>query len=92
MTHTVKYFFFLKKHLHFNGLARFGQFFKYTLFWVPISAVEGPHLVPTSLKIGSPLGPHLNKLRSPFNVGAVVQYGPPYFYIPQEGGELSKLS
>ena len=38
---------------------------------VPISAAEGPHLVPISLKIRSQFGPHFEKFRSPFHVGAV---------------------
>ena len=46
--------------------------FEIYAFWVPISAVEGPHLVPISLKIGSPLGPHYRNFRSPFNLGAVL--------------------
>ena len=37
---------------------------------VQISAFEGPHLVPNSLKIRSPLGPNFKKNRSPFHVGA----------------------
>ena len=39
---------------------------------VPISAPEGPHLVPISLKIKSPFGPHFEKFRSPFQLGAVL--------------------
>ena len=38
---------------------------------VPISAAEGPLLVPISLKIRSSFGPHFDKFRSPFHVGAV---------------------
>ena len=35
------------------------------------SAGEGPHLVPISLKIGFPLGPHFVKLGSPWHVATV---------------------
>ena len=38
------------------------------LFWVPISAVEGPHWSPFHSK----LGPHFDKFRSPLHVGAVL--------------------
>ena len=41
-------------------------------FLVPHSASEGPHLVPISLKIGSPLGPHFDRLGSPWHVATVV--------------------
>ena len=40
-------------------------------FLGPHSASEGPHLVPISLKIGSPLGPHFDKLGSPWHVATV---------------------
>ena len=77
ITHSMNIF-FLRKIFYFNELARFGQFIKYTLFrspfsdLVPISFAEGPHLVPISLKMRSPFGPHFEKIRSPFHVGAVV--------------------
>ena len=41
---------------------------------VPISVAEGPHLVPISLKIRSPFGPHFEKFRSLFHVGAVRNF------------------
>ena len=40
-------------------------------FLGPHSAGEGPHLVPISLKIGSPLGPHFDKVGSPWHVATV---------------------
>ena len=46
---------------------RFGQLIKYTLFRSPFN----PHLVPISLKMRSPFGPHFEKFRSTFHVGAV---------------------
>ena len=76
ITHSMNIF-FLKKISYFNELARFGQFIKYTLFRSPFS----PHLVtwspfllpkvPISLKMRSPFGPHFEKFRSLFHVGAV---------------------
>ena len=39
---------------------------------VPISVAEGPHLVPISLKMRSLFGPHFEKFRSSFHVGAVL--------------------
>ena len=42
-------------------------------FLGPHFAGEGPHLVPISLKIGSPLGPHFDKLGSPGHVATVVE-------------------
>ena len=42
-------------------------------FLGPHSAAEGPHLVPISLKIGSPLGPHFVKLGSRWHVATVQQ-------------------
>ena len=52
-----EYFLFKKKLASSMNLLVSVNFEIYA-FWVPISAVEGPHLVPISLKIGSPLGPH----------------------------------
>ena len=43
----------------------------FTRFLVPISVAEGPHLVPIALKMRSPFGPHFEKFRSLFHVGAV---------------------
>ena len=40
-------------------------------FLGPHSAGEGPHLVPISLKFGSPSGPHFEKSGSPGLVGTV---------------------
>ena len=40
-------------------------------FLGPHSAGEGPHLVPISLKIGSPSGPHFEKSGSPWHVATV---------------------
>ena len=47
-----------------QGESRWGRCFctvgkSLSPFWVPISDGEGPHLVPISLKIGSPLDPHV---------------------------------
>ena len=42
-------------------------------FLGPHSAGEGPHLVPISLKFGSPSGPHFEKSGSPGLVGTVLQ-------------------
>ena len=42
-------------------------------FLGPHSAGEGPHLVPISLKIGSPSGPHFEKSGSPGLVGTVSE-------------------
>ena len=41
-------------------------------FLGPHSAGEGPHLVPISLKFGSPSGPHFEKSGSPGLVGTVL--------------------
>ena len=41
-------------------------------FLGPHSAGEGPHLVPISLKFGSPSGPHFEKSGSPGLVGTVT--------------------
>ena len=41
-------------------------------FLGPHSAGEGPHLVPISLKFGSPSGPHFEKSGSPGLVGTVI--------------------
>ena len=38
--------------------------------WSQFLLPKGAHLVPISLKIRSPLGPHFKKFRSPFHVGA----------------------
>ena len=43
-------------------------------FLGPHSAAEGPHLVPISLKIGSPLGPHFDKLGSQWHVATVKKH------------------
>ena len=69
MTHLCEYF-FNKKSL-FQRITSFRSIFQIYAFWVPISAVEGPHWVPISLKIRSPLGPHEKYFGSPLNVGAV---------------------
>ena len=66
MTHLCEYF-FKKIFISTNYLV-----FQIYAFWVPISAVEGPHWVPISLKIRSPLGPHEKYFGSPLNVGAVL--------------------
>ena len=44
-------------------------------FLGPHSAGEGPHLVPISLKFGSPSGPHFEKGGSPCKLGAVLAGG-----------------
>ena len=46
--------------------------FENICFLGPHSAAEGPHLVPISLKIGSPLGPHFDKLGSQWHVATVL--------------------
>ena len=61
---------FSKKSL-FQRITSFRSIFQIYAFWVPISAVEGPHWVPISLKIRSPLGPHEKYFGSTLNVGAV---------------------
>ena len=40
-------------------------------FLGPHSAAEGPHLVPISLKIGSPMGPLFDNLGSQWHVATV---------------------
>ena len=56
---------YLKKNLYFNELARFGQYFKYTLFgspflllrvpiWSPFHSKLGPHQVPIEKNLGPP--------------------------------------
>ena len=55
----------------FQWISSFRSICQIYALWVPISAVEGPHLVPISLKIGSPLGPHFDKIRSPLHVASV---------------------
>merc|ERR1740123_2635644 len=70
MTHLCEYF-FKKKTSLFQGITSFRSICQIYAFWVPISAVEGPHWVPILLKIRSPLGPHDIFFRSSFNVGAV---------------------
>ena len=69
---TPLWIFFQKKSL-FQRITSFRSIFQIYAFWVPISAVEGPHWVPISLKIRSPLGPHEKYFGSPLNVGAVGQ-------------------
>ena len=44
-------------------------------FLGPHSAGEGPHLVPISLKIGSPSGPYFEKSGSPWHVATVHTTG-----------------
>ena len=63
--------FFSTKNSSFQQIPSFWSIFLIYVFWVPISAVEGPHWVPISLKIRSPLGPNEICFRSSFNVGAV---------------------
>ena len=70
MTHLCEYL-FKKKNSLFQGITSFRSIFQIYAFWVPISAVEGPHWVPILLQIRSPLGPHDIFFRSSFNVGAV---------------------
>ena len=56
---------------------------------VPISVAEVPHLVPISLKMRSPFGPHFEKFRSPFYVGAVkVQNTAIVFQVDQVGSAV----
>ena len=43
------------------------KFVQNTLFWVPIASGEGP----LKVAVHSKLGPHFDKFRSPFHVGAV---------------------
>ena len=47
----------LEKKL-FQRITSFRSIFQIYVVWVPISAVEGPHWVPISLEIRSPLGPY----------------------------------
>ena len=54
---SVKVSSVLKNSL-FQGITSFRSICQIYAFWVPISAVEGPHWVPISLNIRSPLGPH----------------------------------
>ena len=63
----------LEKNSLFQRITSFRSIFQIYVVWVPISAVEGPHWVPISLKIRSPLGPHEKYFGSPLNVGAVKQ-------------------
>ena len=56
------------------SITSFRSIFQIYAFWVPISAVKGPRWVPISLKIRSLLGPHFDKFRSPFHVGAVPSH------------------
>ena len=51
-------------------------------FLGPHSAGEGPHLVPISLKFGSPSGPHFEKSGSPGLVGTVLYPFPPPPTVP----------
>ena len=64
------------KNSLFQGITSFRSIFQIYAFWVPISAVEGPHWVPISLKIRSPLGPHEKYFGSTLNVGAVHTFSP----------------
>ena len=50
MTHYVSVN--IKKKSLFQWISLFWSIFQMYAFWVPISAVEGPHLVPISLKMG----------------------------------------
>ena len=59
------------------------QIYTFRSHLVPISAAEG------SLKIRSPFGPHFEKFRSPFYVGAVkVQNTAIVFQVDQVGSAV----
>ena len=51
-------YFCQKKVFFLQWITLFWSIFQIYAFWVPISAVKGPHWVPISLNIGSPLAPH----------------------------------
>ena len=63
-----------RKNSLFQWITSFRSIFQIYVVWVPISAVEGPHWVPISLEIRSPLGPHEIFLGSPCNLGAVALF------------------